>query len=67
MNVAHLAERLVWRGPGAGSIPCSGKELFGDEVLLNVLGCLRHIRDKLRPMLKHGSIKLHVRGSQKAH
>ena len=37
-----------------------------DEVMLNVLGCHRHIGDKLRPMPKHGSIKLYVHGSQKA-
>ena len=37
-----------------------------DEVMPNVLGCRRHIRDKLRPMPKHGSIKLFVHGSQKA-
>ena len=37
-----------------------------DEVMPNVLGCRRHIRDKPRPMPKHGSIKLFVHGSQKA-
>ena len=32
-----------------------------DEVMLNVLGCrLTYIRDKLRPMPKHGSINLYV-------
>ena len=35
-----------------------------DEVMPNVLGCRRHIRDKPRPVPKHGSIKLHE--SQKA-
>ena len=37
-----------------------------DEVMPNVLGYRRHIRDKLRPMPKHGSAKLYVHGSQKA-
>ena len=35
-----------------------------DEVMPNVLGCRRHIR--VRPMPKHGSIKLYANGSQKA-
>ena len=44
-----------------------GKKLNDDEVMLNVLGCrLTYIRDKLRPMAKHGSINLYVHGSQKA-
>ena len=37
-----------------------------DEVVLNVLGCRRHIKDKLKPMPKHGSIKVYIHGSQKA-
>ena len=39
-----------------------------DEVVLifyNVIGCRRHIRDKLKQMPKHGSVKLYVCGSQK--
>ena len=59
--------------PLFGLFPRVLQKLEGDEADVRVMWCLMssdvswHIRDKLWPMLKHGSVILYVHGNQKVH